>query len=118
MHLPLVRPQLWRTRLIRIIGLLVFFSIGEVIFAVAWPPLSGPVLLLTGVAVAVLGALSADAVGQPLLAAGFHPTSWIGWAPMPRFLGLSLVTSFMYRFLIYTAAHYSICYFKRVRPAH
>jgi len=60
--------------------------------------------------VAVLSALLAAAVGQPLLENGFDTSSWIGADALTEIAGSVLLIGFVQMFLIYAAVRYSIYY--------
>ncbi len=59
-------------------------------------------------AVFVLGALVARAIGIPLIDEGFRASTWLTASPLIHILGSILVTGFIDLFLIYAAVRYSV----------
>jgi RsiW-degrading membrane proteinase PrsW (M82 family) len=59
-------------------------------------------------AVFVLGALVARAVGTPLIEEVFHASSWLATSPLIHILGAILVIGFTQQFLIYAVVRYSV----------
>lgn len=133
------RPQFWRTELAYIAGLLLFVGLVELIVAFANPQLDGTALVVASIAlavipavlwlsvfyaqdrrepeprsyvllVAVLGALLAAAIGQPLINSFFNVPQWIGRDTFTEILGGILVVGFTQEFLKYAAVRYSIYY--------
>jgi protease PrsW len=133
------RKSLWSTSLIAIAGLLVYVVIAELITAVLKPSISPDWLVPLGVvlalipavlwlaffyaqdrlepeprtyviAVAILGALLAAAVGQPLINDFFRVPAWIGHDNVTEILGSILIVGFVQAFLIYAAVRFSIYY--------
>lgn len=133
------RKSLWSTSLIAIAGLLVYVVIAELITAVLNPSISSDWLIPLGVvlalipavlwlaffyaqdrlepeprtyviAVAILGALLAAAVGQPLINDFFRVPAWIGHDDLTEILGSILIVGFVQAFLIYAAVRFSIYY--------
>lgn len=134
-----VRLSAWRTELAYIIGLLIFVGIIEVIVAVLNPQLSGFWLGLVSlllaiipaaiwlavfysvdrvepepkqyvIGVAVLAALIAASIGQPLINAFFKVSEWIGTDTISEILGSILIIGFIQAFLIYATVRFSIFY--------
>ena len=133
------RPGVWRTGVVQIVCLLLYVAAAEALISATDPRLSGLPLTLVGIAmalipaalwlsffyvqdrlepeprhyvlgVAVLGALLAAAVGQPLLERVFDTSSWIGRDTLTELLGSILLTGFLQMFLIYAAVRYSTYY--------
>ena len=131
------RRSLWRTGVIALIALIAYVAIAEAIVAIASPVISadwltplGIVLALIPAAlwltffytqdaaepeprafvigVAVLGALLAAAVGQPIINGLFHTATWIGHDTVTHILGSILVVGFTQEFLKYVAVRFSI----------
>ena len=134
-----VRLSAWRTELSYIIGLLIFVGIIEVIVAVLNPQLSGFWLGLVSlllaiipaaiwlavfysvdrvepepkqyvIGVAVLAALIAASIGQPLINGFFNVSEWIGTDTISEILGSILIIGFIQAFLIYATVRFSIFY--------
>jgi len=134
-----VRLSAWRTELSYIIGLLIFVGIIEVIVAVLNPQLSGFWLGLVSlllaiipaaiwlavfysvdrvepepkqyvIGVAVLAALIAASIGQPLINGFFKVSEWIGTDTISEILGSILIIGFIQAFLIYATVRFSIFY--------
>lgn len=139
MRTTLNRLSLWRTELIQLVALLAYIGIVEAIVAATQPALSGETLMIVSLflaaipaaiwmslfyvqdrsepeprlfvlAVAVLGALVAGAVGLPLLNLFFRVPDWIGRDPLTAILGSILVVGFLQTFLKYVAIRFSIFY--------
>jgi RsiW-degrading membrane proteinase PrsW (M82 family) len=133
------RQSLWRTEIAQIVGLLLYVGIVELIVLVTDPSLSGWPLVLVSVllavipavlwmslfyaqdrvepeprhyvlGVALLGALLAAAVGQPLLDGFFGVSDWIGRDTLTEILGSILVIGFTQEFLKYAAVRFSVFY--------
>ncbi len=139
MRTALNRLSLWRTELIQLVALLAYVGIVEAIVATTQPALTGETLMIVSLiltaipaaiwmslfyvqdrgepeprllvlAVAVLGALVAGAVGLPLLNLFFRVPDWIGRDPLTEILGSILVVGFLQTFLKYAAIRFSIFY--------
>jgi RsiW-degrading membrane proteinase PrsW (M82 family) len=133
------RKSLWRAGMIALIGLIAYVAIAAAIAAFAQPTLgeggsvpAGLVLALIPAALwlvffytqdasepeptiyvilmAVLGALLAAAVGQPLINAFFRASTWIGRDALTEILGSILVVGFTQEFLKYAAVRFSMYY--------
>jgi len=133
------RQSLWWTSLLEIGALVVFVVLVALIVSLARPRLEGVGLVLVGVvlalvpaftwlaffytqdvrepepkrlvlAVFVLGALVAQAVGIPLIEDGFRASQWLPASTMYHILGSILVVGFIQQFLIYAAVRYSVYY--------
>ncbi len=129
----------WRTHILQILSLLAYVVVVEVLAAAISPNLGSDALLIVGIllavipaviwmglfysqdrkepeprvfvlAVAVLGALLAGAVGQPLLTLFFRVPAWIGRDALTQVLGSILVVGFTQAFLKYAAIRFSIFY--------
>jgi protease PrsW len=134
-----VRLSAWRTELSYIIGLLIYVGIVEVIVAMLNPQLSGFWLGLVSlllaiipaaiwlavfysvdrvepepkqyvIGVAVLAALIAASIGQPLINGFFKVPEWIGTDTISEILGSILIIGFIQAFLIYATVRFSIFY--------
>lgn len=139
MRIALNRLSLWRTELIQLVALLAYVGIVEAILAAINPAPRGETLVILGLilavilaviwmslfyaqdrsepeprifvlAVAVLSALLAGAVGLPLLNLFFRVPEWIGRDPLTQILGSILVVGFLQEFLKYVAIRLSIFY--------
>lgn len=133
------RRSLWRAGIVQIVALLVYVGIVEVIVSTARPNLSGAWLAVVALllalipaaiwlsffyaqdrlepeprhfvlGVAVLGALLAAAVGEPILSNVFNIQSWLGTDTLTEILGSTLIVGFTHMFLIYATVRYSIYY--------
>lgn len=131
------RRSLWRTGIIALIALLAYVVIAEAIAVIVnptisaeWLPPLGIVLALIPavlwltffytqdaaepeprafvIGVAVLGALLASAVGQPIITGLFHTATWIGHDTVTHILGSILVVGFTQEFLKFAAVRFSI----------
>lgn len=134
-----VRLSAWRTELSYIIGLLIFVGIVEFIVLALNPQLSGFWLGLVSlllaiipaaiwlavfysidrvepepkqyvIGVAVLAALLAATIGQPLINGFFKVSEWIGTDTISEILGSILIIGFIEAFLIYATVRFSIFY--------
>ncbi len=131
------RASVWRTCFV-VVGVLVVFTILIAVIAqVMDPQFEGILLVLTGVALAVipallwlaffylqdvlepepkayvlgvfvLGALLASAVGMPVIRDLFRVQDWLGTSRLVNFLGSILVIGMVQEFLKYAAVRYSI----------
>lgn len=133
------RRSLWRTGVVALISLLAYVIIVELIASVVKPALGedwavpvGIVLALIPaalwlaffyaqdrsepeprtyvIAIAILGALLAAAVGQPLINGFFHTATWIGHDTVTEILASILVVGITQEFLKYAAVRFSIYY--------
>ncbi len=133
------RKSLWRTGLVEIVALLLFVGLVELVISATDPTLRGTPLLIVGliialvpavlwhsffyaqdhlepeprhyvVAVALLAALLAAAVGQPLLERFFEVSRWIGRDALTEILASILLIGFTQMFLIYAAVRFSVYY--------
>ncbi|MCL5995911.1 MAG: PrsW family glutamic-type intramembrane protease [Chloroflexi bacterium] len=133
------RQSLWRSGIIELIGLLAYVVIVEAVVALAKPSFGEEVLAPLGIslalipavlwlaffyaqdraepeprtyviAVAILGALLAAAVGQPLINDFFRAPGWIGRDTVTEILGSILVIGFIQEFLKYATVRFSIYY--------
>lgn len=131
------RPQIWRSSILLVVGLVVFVGIVYLLDLVLHPALTGTVLILAGVLLALvpaiiwmaffylqdrlepepkgyilgvflLGALLASAVGIPLVENLFHVSKWIYADTATTILGSILVVGFIQEFLKYAAVRYSV----------
>jgi len=131
------RRSLWGAGVVQILGLLVYVAIVELIVALVRPTMPEAWLIPLGavlaiipallwlaffyvqdhlepepksyvLAVAVLGALLAGAIGEPLINNVFQVGSWIGREPLTEVLGRILIPGFLQSFLIYGAVRFSI----------
>jgi RsiW-degrading membrane proteinase PrsW (M82 family) len=133
------RKSLWRAGIIALVGLVVYVAIVSAIAAFIQPAFGDQWLTPIGVvlalipavlwmiffytqdssepeprayviAIAVLGALLAAAVGQPLIHDFFRASSWIGRDALTEILGSILVVGFTQEFIKYAAVRFSIYY--------
>lgn len=133
------RKSLWRAGIIALAGLIVYVAIISAIAAFIQPAFADEWLLPIGIflalipaalwmiffysqdagepeprayviAVAVLGALLAAAIGQPLINDFFRTSSWIGRDTATEILGSILVVGFTQEFLKFAAVRFSIYY--------
>ena len=133
------RKSLWRADIIAIVGLIVYVVIVAAIAALVQPTLADEWLTPIGIvlalipaalwlvffytqdagepepqtyvlAISVLGALLAAAVGQPLINGFFRTSSWIGHDTLTEILGSILVVGFTQEFLKFAAVRFSIYY--------
>jgi len=133
------RTSLWRAGIIQIVGLVAYVVVAEVIVAVLRPTIGAewllPISLVLALVpaalwlaffyaqdrlepepkvyvlgVAILGALLAAAVGQPLINDVFRVPEWIGTNRVTEILGSILIVGFIQEFLKYAAVRYSIYY--------
>jgi RsiW-degrading membrane proteinase PrsW (M82 family) len=133
------RKSMWRAGIIALVGLIVYVVIVSAIAAFAQPTFGDEWLLPIGIllalipaalwmiffytqdasepeprayviATAVLGALLAAAVGQPLINQFFHASTWIGRDTATEILGSILIVGFTQEFLVYAAVRFSIYY--------
>jgi RsiW-degrading membrane proteinase PrsW (M82 family) len=131
------RQSLWRTSLLGIGGLIAFVAVVALFVKAARPQLAGSGLILAGIvlaivpallwlaifylqdaqepeprsmvlAVFVLGALVAQAVGLPLIDNVFRVSDWITTGASYNLLGSILVVGFIQMFLIYATVRYSV----------
>jgi RsiW-degrading membrane proteinase PrsW (M82 family) len=131
------RPHAWKSSLFLVVGLVVFVAIVYLLDLLLHPALTGTVLILAGVllalipafiwmaffylqdrlepepkgyilAVFLLGALLASAVGIPLVENLFHVSRWIYADTATTILGSILVVGFIQEFLKYAAIRYSV----------
>jgi len=131
------RPQIWKSSLLLVVGLVVFVGIVYLLDLVLHPALTGTTLILAGVLLALvpaiiwmaffylqdrlepepkgyilgvflLGALLASAVGIPLVENLFHVSKWIYADTATTILGSILVVGFIQEFLKYAAVRYSV----------
>src|SRR5512133_1771419 len=139
MNIPHERKSLWRAGMIALAGLVIYVAIVAAAGALAKPVLTDEWLVPIGIvlalipaalwlvffyaqdanepeprayviAVAVLGALLAAAVGQPLINDVFRTSTWIGRDAATEILGSILVVGFTQEFLKYAAVRFSIYY--------
>ena len=133
------RQSIWRAGLVEIVGLLVYVAVAEFIVAVLKPAISPEMLLWVGVAlalvpafiwmaffyaqdraepepkqyvlaVAILGALLAAAIGQPFINDLVRVPHWLGHDTLTEILGSILIVGFVQEFLKYAAVRYSVYY--------
>jgi RsiW-degrading membrane proteinase PrsW (M82 family) len=133
------RKSLWRAGIIALAGLIVYVAVIAAIAALTQPVLGDEWLIPVGVvlalipaalwivffyaqdasepeprayviAVAMLGALLAAAVGQPFINQFFHAPTWLGHDTLTEILGSILVVGFTQEFLKYAALRFSIYY--------
>jgi len=133
------RRGLWWASLVGIAVLVVFVVVVALIFSNVQYDLHGASLILVGVllalvpaviwlaffylqdfrepepkalvlAVFVLGALLAQAVGIPLIEQAFRAPEWLNATTVYHILGAILVPGFINQFLIYAAVRYSVYY--------
>lgn len=133
------RRSLWWASLIGIGALIAFVSVAALVFAMTQPQLEGLPLIAVAVvlalvpallwlaffylqdvrepepkilvlAVFILGALLARAVGLPLVQEVFRTGEWITATPLYHLLGNILVVGFLSQFLVYAAVRYSVYY--------
>lgn len=131
------RKGLWWASLIGVAILVVFVALVALIADLTQPRLEGVPLVVVGVvlalvpaliwlalfylqdvrepepkqlvlAVFVLGALVARAVGTPLIEEVFHTSSWLATSTLYHILGAILVVGFIQQFLIYAVVRYSV----------
>jgi RsiW-degrading membrane proteinase PrsW (M82 family) len=131
------RPHTWRSSILLVVGLVVFVGIIYLLDLVFHPALIGTGLILAGVllalipaflwlvffyfqdrlepepkgyilAVFLLGALLASAVGIPLVENLFHVSKWIYADTATTILGSILVVGFIQEFLKYAAVRFSV----------
>ncbi len=131
------RGGLWQAGVAQVVGLLLFVVLVELIASLARPRLEGVALAAAGVilavvpaflwlaffyrqdrlepepkgyvlAVFVLGALVAEAIGLPFTRSLFHTADWLGYSPLVNLLGSILVIGFSQEFLKYAAVRYSV----------
>lgn len=132
------RRGLWRSTAVAIMGLLVFVAAVYLIVAATRPALQGTSLVVVGVVLAlvpailwlvvfylqdrlepepkgyvlaifVLGALLAQAVGVPVVRGLFHVQTWLGqggW--LVQLIGSILIIGFVQEYLKYAAVRYTI----------
>lgn len=133
------RRSLWWASLIGVGVLVAFVAVAALVFAMTQPQLEGlpliavavvlalvPALLWLAIfylqdvrepepkilvlAVFILGALLARAVGLPLVQEVFRTGEWITATPLYHLLGDILVVGFISQFLVYAAVRYSVYY--------
>jgi RsiW-degrading membrane proteinase PrsW (M82 family) len=133
------RKSLWRAGIIALAGLIVYVAIVSAIAAFIQPAFGDQWLMPVGIllalvpailwmiffysqdasepeprayviAIAVLGALLAAAIGQPLINGFFRTSSWIGRDTATEILGSILVVGFTQEFLKFAAVRFSIYY--------
>lgn len=133
------RQSVWRAGLIEIVGLLVYVAVAELIVVTLQPAIGRELLLPVGIvlavvpsalwmsffyvqdraepeprhyvlAVAVLAALLAAAVGQPFINDIARVPQWVGHDTLTQILGSILIVGFVQEFLKYAAVRYSIYY--------
>jgi RsiW-degrading membrane proteinase PrsW (M82 family) len=133
------RQSLWWASLVGVGALILFVGLVALIVSPTQPRLEGVALILVGaflalvpafiwlgffyiqdvrepepkrlvLAVFVLGALLAQAVGIPLIEDGFQASQWLPTSPIYHILGAILVVGFIQQFLIYAAVRYSVYY--------
>ncbi len=131
------RKGLWFASLLGIGVLVVFVALAALIFGLTKPHLSGFPLVLVGVvlalvpaiiwlvffylqdarepepktlviAVFLLGALLARAVGIPVIEELFHTATWFSASPMYHILGAILVVGLLEQFLVYATVRYTV----------
>jgi len=131
------RPSAWRAGLGHILGQILFVLVVVALVSLLKPTLTGGALVAAGLvmalvpaliwlvffyqqdrlepepkgyvlAVFVLGALLAQAVGIPLLAQVFNVSRWLSIEPWVNLLGSILVIGFTHEFLKYAAVRYSV----------
>ena len=139
MNASLERKSLWRAGIIALAGLIVYVAIVSAIAAFIQPAFGDEWLMPIGIllalipaalwmiffysqdasepeprayviAIAVLGALLAAAIGQPLINQFFRASTWIGHDTLTEILGSILVVGFTQEFLKYAAVRFSIYY--------
>jgi RsiW-degrading membrane proteinase PrsW (M82 family) len=139
MNASLERKSLWRAGIIALAGLIVYVAIVSAIAAFIQPAFGDEWLMPVGIllalipaalwmiffysqdasepeprayviAIAVLGALLAAAIGQPLINQFFRASTWIGRDTLTEILGSILVVGFTQEFLKYAAVRFSIYY--------
>jgi RsiW-degrading membrane proteinase PrsW (M82 family) len=139
MNASLERKSLWRAGIIALAGLIVYVAIVSAIAAFIQPAFGDEWLMPVGIllalipaalwmiffysqdasepeprayviAIAVLGALLAAAIGQPLINQFFRASTWIGRDALTEILGSILVVGFTQEFLKYAAVRFSIYY--------
>ncbi|MCS7059624.1 MAG: PrsW family glutamic-type intramembrane protease [Anaerolineae bacterium] len=133
------RQSIWQAGLIEIVALLAYVAIAELVVAVFNPTISRDWLLPVGMvlaivpaaiwmaffyaqdrgepeprqyvlAVAILGALLAAAVGQPFINDVARAPQWLGHDTLTEIVGAILIVGFTQEFLKYAAVRYSIYY--------
>lgn len=133
------RQSVWRAGLIEIVTLLVYVAVAELIVAALNPTVGREMLLPVGIvlalvpaaiwisffyaqdraepeprhyvlAVAILGALLAAAVGQPFINDVARAPQWMGRDTLTEILGAILIVGFVQEFLKYAAVRYSVYY--------
>jgi RsiW-degrading membrane proteinase PrsW (M82 family) len=131
------RRHIWRDEFLLIVGLIVFVGLVYALDAGLQPEFTAPMLLLTGIFLALvpaaiwltffylqdriepepkhfvlgvfaLGALLAAAVGVPLVETVFRVSHWLYADALTTILGGILVVGFVQEFLKYAAVRYSI----------
>ena len=131
------RPHTWRNSILLVVVLVVFVGVVYALDKLLHPALTGSTLILAGVllalvpafiwlvffylqdrlepepkgyilAVFLLGALLASAVGIPLVDNFFHVSNWIYADTATTILGSILVVGFIQEFLKYAAVRYSV----------
>ncbi|MGD2206595.1 MAG: PrsW family glutamic-type intramembrane protease [Anaerolineae bacterium] len=131
------RKSVWRSGVLNIVAVVVFAAFVAILARLIKPTFGGAGLVLVGVilalipavlwlaffyaqdllepepkthvvAVFVLGALLASAVGIPVVRNFFHVQTWLGRSLLVNLLGSILVVGFVQEFLKYAAVRYSI----------
>jgi hypothetical protein len=134
-----IRPSLWRAGVAEIVGLLLYVGLAELIVVLFRPTLDAQLLLPVGLllavipaviwlaffyaqdraapeprhhvlAVSVLGALLATAVGQPFINDLARAPQWLDHDVPTQIIGSILVVGVVQEFLKYAAVRYSIYY--------
>ncbi|HEY0068969.1 MAG TPA: PrsW family glutamic-type intramembrane protease [Chloroflexia bacterium] len=133
------RTGQWVTEIAALVGLLIYVGIVELIVASANPQLEGFALVGTSIVLAVipaalwlflfyiqdreepeptvyvllmavLGALLAASIGQPLINGFFRAPEWLGNSLLTNILGSILVVGFIQEFLKYAGIRFSMYY--------
>jgi len=131
------RPHTWRNSILLVVGLVVYVGIVYLLDLVFHPALTGMGLILAGMfmalvpafiwlaffylqdrlepepkgyilAIFLLGAILASAIGIPLVDGFFHISKWIYADTATTILGSILVVGFIQEFLKYAAVRYSV----------